>query len=131
MRTVEDWKLVLRTTLREAMRTKDPDSVSVIRETLAAIDNAEAPDLSHAPAAQSQVIAGATQGLGAGDIMRRQLSPAEVTSIIEREVHERRDAAASYVSLGRATEAAVLSRQADVLHQLISRSGGDVEPLAD
>jgi uncharacterized protein YqeY len=120
MRTVEDWKLHLRAALREALRAKDTTSLSAIRETLAAIDNAEAADLSQAPAAQSNVIAGAADGLGAGDVARRALGPGEVTAIIEREIQERRDSAASYASLGRQSEAAVLERQADVLQSLLS-----------
>lgn len=120
MRTVEDWKLVLRAALRDALRAKDKSSLSVIRQTLAAIDNAEAPDISHAPAAQSEVIAGAADGVGAGDIARRQLGPDEVTAIVEREMHERRESAASYASLGRQSEAAALEREADVLQVLLT-----------
>ena len=122
MRTVEDWKLLLRAALRDALRTRDPQSVSLIRETLAAIENAEAPDLSLAPMAQSRVVAGAVDGLGAGDIPRRELSPNDVTTIVERELRERREAAASYVALGRQDEAAALTRQADVLEALLGTS---------
>jgi uncharacterized protein YqeY len=120
MRTVEDWKLVLRDALRDALRAKDKSSLAVIRQTLAAIDNAEAPDVSHAPAAQSEVIAGAAVGVGAGDIARRQLSPVEVTAIVEREMHERRESAAAYASLGRQSEAAALEREADVLQVFLA-----------
>jgi len=128
MRTVDEWKLLLRGALREAMRTKQATSLSVIRETLAAIDNAEAPDLGQAPTAQSNVIAGATSGLGAGDIARRQLGPEEVTSIVTREMQERSDAAATYASLGRASEAVVLDSQADVLHALLATTRTADEP---
>ena len=119
--TVDDWKRVLRDALRDAMRAKDATSLAVIRETLAAIDNAEAPDLTNAPAARSEVIAGATDGLGSGDIARRKLSPDEVVAIIERELQERKDSAASYRSLGRTAEAEVLERQVGVLQQLLGR----------
>ena len=122
MRTVEAWKLVLRAALRDALRAKDTTSLSVIRETLAAIDNAEAADLSQAPVTRSEVIAGAADGLGAGDIARRELGPDEVTTIIEREMQERRDSAASYASLGRPGEAATLVRQAEVLQRLLGTS---------
>lgn len=115
MPTVEEWKLRLRAALREAMRAKDPAVVAVIREALAAIDNAEAAELDQAPVAASEIIAGAVDGLGAGEIARRQLGPGDVATILERELRERRDAATTYGSLGREPEAATLTRQADVL----------------
>ena len=126
MRTVEDWKLLLRSVLREALRTKNTSSLSVIRETLAAIDNAEAADIRHAPPAQSKVIAGAVDGIGAGDIARRELRPDEVRALVEREMQERRDSAASYASLGRQGEAAVLERQAEVLQSLLRTADDEV-----
>ncbi len=118
MRTVDEWKALLRTALRDAQRARQPDAVSVLRDAIAAIDNAEAPDVAVAPPGQSQVIAGAVEGLGAGEILRRALSPDEVAAIVEREVHERRQAAASYASLGRHDEADALRRQADVLEAI-------------
>src|SRR5689334_20556189 len=50
MRTVAEWKSVLRERLKESMRGKDARLVSMYRETLAAIDNAEAPAVSQGPA---------------------------------------------------------------------------------
>jgi uncharacterized protein YqeY len=119
MRTVGEWKSALRAALKEALRERDSSSVSMYRETLAAIDNAEAPDLRHAPAATSLAIAGAVVGLGAGDIPRLALSPEDVAAIVQRELRERRDAAASYDTLGRAEEAATLRGQADRLAALL------------
>jgi uncharacterized protein YqeY len=122
MRTVDEWKATLRTALRDAQRSRDTTAVAVLRETLATIDNAEAPDLSNAPAPGSTAIAGAVQGLGAGDIARRVLAPDEVASIVEREVRERRSTAATYVSLGRTVEAAQLEQQASILDALVVTS---------
>lgn len=115
MRSVEEWKSVLRAALREALRTRQTHAVTVIRETLAAIDNAEAVDTSAAPPVQHGVIAGGVAGLGAGEVPRRVLSPEAVTVIIEREIQERRDAADTYASLGRDEEASALRLQLDVL----------------
>jgi uncharacterized protein len=128
MRTVDEWKALLRAALRDAQRARETHSVAMLRETIAAIDNAEAPDISFAPSGQSDVIAGAVDGPGAGEILRRELSPQDVAAIIERELHERRAAATSYASLGRGDEADVLRRQADVLES-IARSAGDAERL--
>lgn len=119
MRTVDDWKALLRTALRDAQRGRDSIAVSVLRDTLAAIDNAEAPDLANAPVAGSGVIAGAVDGLGAGEIARRVLDPAEVLAIVEGEARERRENAAAYVRLGRVSDAEVLERQATALEALI------------
>lgn len=124
MRTVDDWKILLRAAIRDAMRAREPHTLSVVRETLAAIDNAEAKDGNLAPAGQSEVIAGAVEGIGAGEIARRALRPHQVKEIVEREVRERRDAAASYAALGRDQQAETLRRQADVLEALL-RADGD------
>lgn len=118
MRTVDNWKALLRAALRDAQRARDAHVVGVIRETLAAIENAEAVDVTSAPPGQSAAIAGAVDGLGAGEMPRRELGPQEVAAIIERELRERREAATSYASLGRAEEAGVLRHQADVLESL-------------
>lgn len=118
MRTVDDWKGVLREALREALRSRQTHAVAVLREALAAIDNAEAADPSAAPPVQHGVIAGGVPGLGAGEVPRRTLSAEEVTAIVEREIRERRDAADAYAKLGRHDEASTLRLQADVLAAL-------------
>jgi hypothetical protein len=65
VRSIEEWKSVLRAALRDALRTRQAPAVAVLRETLAAIDNAEAADSSAAPPVQHGVIAGGVPGLGA------------------------------------------------------------------
>ena len=120
MRTVAEWKSVLRAALKEAMRAREAPSVSMYRETLAAIENAEAPPKGSGPAETSGVIAGALVGLGAGEAPRLQLSPQDVAAIVMRELRERREAAASYESLGRADEAETLRRQASLLEVLLN-----------
>ncbi len=115
MKTAEETKIALRAALKEAMRARQPEPISVLRQALAAIDNAEAADATAAPAVQEGVIAGGVAGLGAGEVARKVLSPGAVAQIIERELQERRDAAATYTRLGRHDEAATLLRQAEVL----------------
>lgn len=115
MRTVDEWKSTLRAALREALRDRQTHAVAVLRETLAAIDNAEAVDASAAPAVQQGPIAGAVAGLGAGEVARRVLDAEAVTAIIEREIQERTDAATTLAELGKHDEAATLQRQVDVL----------------
>jgi hypothetical protein len=89
--------------------------LTVLRETLAAIDNAEAPPVSSAPTSDGGVFAGSLGGLGAGEAARLVLTPEAVVAIVEREIRERREAAAEYLRLGRHSEAGVLTLQADVL----------------
>ena len=100
--------------------------MAVFRETLAAIDNAEAADPSAAPPVQHGAIAGGVAGLGAGEVPRRRLSPEAVTAIVERELNERREAAARYTALGRHDEAARLALQVEALVPVVAsaRDGG-------
>jgi uncharacterized protein YqeY len=117
-RTVEEWKAALREALREALRTRRAAAATVLRETLAAIDNAEAAEPGAAPPVQHGVIAGGVPGLGAGEVPRRLLSPEAVAAIVEREIRERREAAATYAAMGRHDEAGTLRLQLDVLAAL-------------
>jgi uncharacterized protein YqeY len=118
MRSVDEWKRTLRAALGDAQRTRQAHAIAVLRETLAAIDNAEAAESSAAPPAQHGVIAGAVAGLGAGEVPRRALSAAEVNAIVEHEIQERREAASTYAALGRHEEASNLRLQVDVLVSL-------------
>ncbi|RKH69008.1 hypothetical protein [Corallococcus llansteffanensis] len=115
MRTVDEWKATLRAALKDALRTRNAPASAVLRETLAAIDNAEAPDMSVAPESVAGGIAGSAGGLGSGEVSRLLLSPEAVDALIQREIQERRDAVALYLQLGRPEEARALSAQVDVL----------------
>lgn len=119
MKTVEEWKTALRSALKEAMRARSAETISVLRETLAAIDNAEAADSSAAPPVQDGLIAGGVAGLGAGEVVRRALTPEDVRAIVERELEEKRTAEATYVRLDHHDRAQLLRRQAEVLASLL------------
>jgi uncharacterized protein len=122
VRTAGEWRDLLRAALRAALRDRQNDAVAALRETLAAIDNAEAVDPSAAPPIQHGMIAGGVPGLGAGEVPRRCLSAEEVTAIVDREIDERRRAVMTYANLGREDEAAVFRRQVVALVAL-QRSG--------
>lgn len=122
VRTAGEWRDLLRAALRSALRDRQPDVVAALRETLAAIDNAEVMDPSAAPPVQHGVIAGGVPGLGAGEVPRRCLSAEEVTTIVDREIDERRHAVMTYANLGREDQAAVFRRQVEALVAL-QRSG--------
>ncbi|WP_141589781.1 MULTISPECIES: GatB/YqeY domain-containing protein [unclassified Myxococcus] len=115
MRTVDEWKAVLRAALKEAMRSRSSQASAVLRELLAAIDNAEAPDMRVAPTAVGDVFAGSAGGLGHGEVSRLALTPEAVQAVIDRELQERRDAVALYEKLGKQDEASAVKAQLDVL----------------
>ncbi len=115
VRTAEEWKATLRARLREALGAREKPVVAVLRETLAAIENAEAPPVASAPASKDALFAGSVGGLGAGEVERLVLDHEAVVAIIRREVRERREASAEYVRLGRHEEASVLASQVAVL----------------
>jgi uncharacterized protein len=118
MRGAEAWKNDLRAALREALRERKAYAVAVLRETLAAIENAEAVDVSAAPPVQHGHIAGGVAGVGAAEVPRRVLSAEAVTELVERELEERRAAAEMYSAMGRHEEARRLMLQTDVLRSL-------------
>jgi uncharacterized protein YqeY len=107
----------LREDLAAAMKARDRVAITVLRTTLAAIDNAEAVDVSpREPAgAASPHIAGSSAGVGSSDVTRRVLSDADIGEIIREEANERRDAASEYEKLGRVDMADALRREAAVL----------------
>lgn len=120
MKTVEEWKALLRIKLRKALGARQRDVIAVLRETLAAIENAEAPPVTISPAHTDNLIAGSVIGLGAGEVPRLALSSYIVTTIIEQEIRERKDAAREYAKLGREEDASVLNSQAKVLEALVT-----------
>ena len=75
MKSVEEGKSVVRAALQEALRARQTHVVSVLRETLGAIDDAEAAESSAAPSAQAGVIAGGVSGLGAGEMPSEGAEP--------------------------------------------------------
>lgn len=100
------------------MRRRDGHAVAALRETLAAIDNAEAVAAPKVTTTGEGRIAGATAGLGAGEAQRRQLRPKDVAEVVNREIEERREAAATYEKLGRSEEASRLREQIRLLESL-------------
>lgn len=108
----------MRAALKDALRAREPLVVAVLRQALAAIDNAEAADVGAAPPAEPGVIAGGVAGLGAGEVPRRVLTAEAVTALMEREAQELRDAASAYSAMGKHEEARAVRRQLEVLDSL-------------
>jgi uncharacterized protein YqeY len=84
----------LRADLEKARKAKDPETVTLIRTLIAAIDNAEAIDMQASAAVNSP-----------GEVSRRILSDEEIMNIVLREGTELRAAAEDYERLGRSDEA--------------------------
>jgi hypothetical protein len=89
----------LRRALTAAMKTRDVVATAALRTALGAIDNAEAVDVSRQSVSGDGPIAGAVTGHGAGDVARRDLSEADIRSVVESGV-DREAAAARYDQLG-------------------------------
>ncbi len=100
-------------------------AASALRSALAAIGNAEAvlPRPGPGPAGSAHV-AGAVEGLGAGEAERRVLTEADLGEIVQAEITERRAAAGQYEQAGRSDRAERLRREADVLAAVGRRDGG-------
>jgi len=118
----------LKRALVESMRSRDMNSIAPLRTALSAIDNAEAVEVDAPPSVGEGPIAYATSGVGTGDAARRELTEADVISIVQDEIAERDGAALSYDRLGREAEADRLRREADVLRRQLAVSAGACGP---
>ena len=96
------------------MKARDRVAVGVLRSTLAAIENAEA--VVAAPVdSESLAIERSPIGVGATEVARQQLSPAEIEQIVREEAGSRNAAAADYDRMGRPERAAQLRDEARLL----------------
>jgi uncharacterized protein YqeY len=133
----EDIRTRLRRALPPAMKARDRTTVAALRSALAAIDNAEAVEVTNTPppgpapsiaadqappaaerstpASEGTPVAGAVLGLGAGEVERRKLTAAEMEAIVRREVADRRSAARAYQGAGQSGHAQRLRAEADLL----------------
>jgi uncharacterized protein YqeY len=111
----------LREDLAAAMKARDRVAITVLRTTLAAIDNAEAVDFSprETPVTGSHHVAGASAGVGSTDVTRRILSDADIDAVIREQADERRQAAAEYEKLGRIEAADALRHEAALLDRYL------------
>jgi uncharacterized protein len=116
------WRTTLREALLAARKKRDATRVSALRSALSAIDNAETPDDVDVDAPASSAIAGGVVGLGAAEVARRELSDAQIRSLLRIEVDERLAAAQQFTSGGHPERAAMLRAEAAVLTDLL----GDV-----
>jgi uncharacterized protein YqeY len=114
----------LRGALRECMKARDAVATSAIRSALGAIDNAGSSGVGSPPRdPRANLIAGSAQGVGTGDVPRRELGEDQIRAIVDSEVAERRTAAEEYLRLARPQEAARVQAECDVLLGLLRQEG--------
>lgn len=104
----------MRDALVAAMKERDRVAITVLRSTLAAIDNAEAADAT-AVESGSSAIESSPIGIGVADVERRTLSDEDIAQIVRSEVAEREAAALDYDRAGRPERAEALRAEARVL----------------
>lgn len=108
----------LRGDLTAALRERDRDTVGVLRTVLSAIANAEAqPVAGSTPTSHvaNGRIAGASAGVGATEVARRELDEDEVRAIVQAERDERIAAADELARRGAAAAAVALVAEASLM----------------
>jgi uncharacterized protein len=103
----------LREGLRTAIKERDRVAVSALRSTLAAIENAEAVDVTGA--AQRGMAIEQSPGLGGAEVQRRALTEGEITRIVATELSDREAAARTYATAGQTERADRLLAEVAVL----------------
>jgi uncharacterized protein len=117
----------LRAALPAAMKRRDAALVGLLRETLAARENAEAvPGAGDDPG--SLALEASPVGAGAREVARRELSEDDVVRLVRGEISERQVAAAVYEQAGRPEQAQQLREQAGTLAELAGLEGSPGGP---
>jgi hypothetical protein len=112
----------MRADLTAALRERDRDTARVLRTVLSAIANAEAQ-----PAADGEPlslrgdgpIAGASDGLGSADVVRRELTVEDLRAVVRSERDECLGSAADLEARGATDVAAALRADAAVLERYV------------
>ncbi|MBT2386517.1 hypothetical protein [Streptomyces sp. ISL-11] len=96
------------------MRARDKATVSALRATLAALDNAEAVPVDEADV-RGPALEHSPFGVGVTEAVRRELSERGVADVVRAEAAERLEAAAQLTAPAHADRAARLRTEAAVL----------------
>ena len=105
----------LRAALRTAIKARDRVAVTALRSALAAIENAEAVEVTGA--AQHGLAIEQSPGLGGAEVQRRTLTEADVARIVDAEIADREAAARTYVTAGHTDRADLLLAEAAILRR--------------
>jgi uncharacterized protein len=131
--TDHDLRDRLRRALPAAMKARDRPAVTALRSALAAIDNAEAVDaepdgweIADAGAAAVDAtypgLAGTVAGVGATEVERRDLNPAQMEDIVRTEIDTREVAVAVFERLGQHEHAERLRAEVNVLRSHLDKA---------
>jgi uncharacterized protein YqeY len=104
----------MRQDLARAMKARDRQTAAVLRTTLAAIANAEAP-----PAEPGETLLPPVYGRGA-EVPRLELSDADIERILRDEIADRRDTIGRFEQGGRADEAVPLHAELAILESYVA-----------
>ena len=105
--------------LRNAVKEKNSLAVNAIRSLMSAIDNAGAvPVKKPEVMPMSGGIAGATEGLGSSEALRRELSDVEIKQIIQKEINEMAEAV-ELINNDSRPESKELIEQMDILKKYL------------
>jgi len=128
-------RAALRTRLTIAMRERDREATAVLRNAVAAIENAEAVPVADAtPAAStSAAVAGSALGVGATEAARRDLDVATERAVVVAEVAALVEAERAYAAAGETSRARSASAGAAILEAVLSETGdtGDMGDTGD
>lgn len=110
--------------LRIALKSRQPEIISVLRIMIAAIDNAEAvqPE-AQSPRSGDGTVAHSSPGVGSTEAPRRELAMQDVHAIIRDLLREYETQAQHHRSMRQHEAANRLRRQAKVLHSYLHTSG--------
>lgn len=107
---------LLKADLRTAMRARKSAEITILRELIAAIDNAQAVPVGDRH--NTSVLH--AFGDAAVEVPRRALSKDELHQLVETEIHSRNDAAEAYRVHGREDKARDLSHGAEILSRYLA-----------
>jgi hypothetical protein len=124
-------RAALRARLTVAMRERDRGAIAVLRNAVAAIENAEAVPVREGSASTtttSAMVAGAALGVGATEAERRVLDRATERAVVLAEVAALVEAEQAYAAAGEASRARSATAGVALLEAVLSESGRPGEP---
>lgn len=115
----------VRRDLRAALKSRQPEMVSVLRTMIAAIDNAEAvqPE-EQTPRSADGTVAHSSPGVGSTEAPRRELTMSDIHALIRDLLREYETQEKHYRSIHQHEAADRLRRQSNVLRPYLDALGG-------
>lgn len=109
-----EMKARMRLDLVEAMKGRRSTETATLRSLLAAIDNAEAPEIGTAASTHVSLAFG-----GSNEVDRLTLTPDEIRQVLLEEIRDREQAAGQLAELGQSERADLLLAQAAIARRYI------------